>query len=239
MISFIIPAYNEEAELPGTIAAIRMAAAGVGEPHEIVVVDDASTDATARIATEAGAMVVQIDRRHIAAARNAGARAAQGEILFFVDADTRITPSHIVDGIAVLKTGYAGGGARVQPEGQIPLWARVFTQVFCALYFGSNLGAGAFLFTTRDNFEKAGGFDEQYFAGEEIFFTMALKKLGRFKLLREPVLTSARKMRMHSAGHILSRSFAIIIRGPRSCRSRDRLDLWYDGKRETNLASSP
>jgi len=47
-------------------------------------------------------------------------------------------------------------------------------RAFCTLYFGLNLGAGAFLFTTRRNFEATGGFDEQYFAGEEVYFSLAL-----------------------------------------------------------------
>lgn len=82
MLSFIIPAYNEELELPSTIAAIRKAAGEGGQPYEIIVVDDASTDATRQIAANAGARVLSINRRHIAAARNAGARVAQGDILF-------------------------------------------------------------------------------------------------------------------------------------------------------------
>src|SRR4051794_23143354 len=117
MLSFIIPAYNEELELLSAIAAIRTAAAKADEPHEIIVVDDASTDATAQIAAKAGAQVVSINRRHIAAARNAGARAARGDILFFVDADTQILPSHVVDAIAALKAGCSGGSARIVPGG--------------------------------------------------------------------------------------------------------------------------
>ncbi|HJT45077.1 MAG TPA: glycosyltransferase, partial [Chthoniobacterales bacterium] len=88
MLSFIVPAYNEEFELPSTLEAIRSAANG--RAHEIIVADDASTDRTSAIGREAGAKVVFIDRRQIAAARNAGARAAGGDVLFFVDADTRI-----------------------------------------------------------------------------------------------------------------------------------------------------
>src|SRR5437870_3787393 len=118
MISFIVPAYNEELELRSTIAAICTAAAsGAKQPYEIIVVDDASTDATAEVAARAGARVISINRRHIAAARNAGARAAQGEILFFVDADTRINQRHVSDAIAALNAGFAGGGARVRPDG--------------------------------------------------------------------------------------------------------------------------
>src|SRR5215470_15800783 len=100
MISFIVPAYNEEHELSDTLAAIRDAASGVAQRYEIIVVDDASTDATPEIASRAGAKVIRINRRQIAASRNAGGRAAQGEYLFFIDADTRINRAHVGGGIA-------------------------------------------------------------------------------------------------------------------------------------------
>jgi len=236
MISFIVPAYNEELELSPTLAAIQAATSGLSQPFESIVVDDASTDATPEIAEQAGARVVSIHRRQIAAARNAGASAARGEYLFFVDADTRINPTHITEGIAVLEAGYTGGSARVQMDGFVPLWGRVFLRAFSVLYFGLNLGAGAFLFTTRRNFEAIGGFDEQHFAGEEVYFSLALRKLGRFKVLREPVLTSGRKLRMYSAKEILGTLSIMILGGPRMARSRARLNLWYDGKREGDAA---
>ena len=86
MISFIVPAYNEEAELPGTLHAIRSAAAAYR--HEIVLVNDGSTDATGAIGEEFGARVISIECRQIAAARNAGAAAARGNIFIFVDAES-------------------------------------------------------------------------------------------------------------------------------------------------------
>ncbi len=237
MISFIVPAYNEEVELPSTLAAIHKAAAGAQQEYEIIVVDDASTDTTAEIAGNAGARVVSIDRRQISASRNAGARVAQAEILFFVDADTRINSTHIIGAIAALDADYAGGSARVVTDGTIPLWARVFIHVFCTIYFGLNLGAGAFLFTTRKTFGAIGGFNEQLFIGEEVFFSLALRKIGRFKVLHERIVTSGRKLRMYSAGEILANTFVVIIRGTRAARSRDKLGLWYDGKRETTAAA--
>jgi glycosyltransferase involved in cell wall biosynthesis len=236
MISFIVPAYNEELELTSTLEAIRAAASGAALPWEIIVVDDASTDATPEIAEQAGARVVSIHRRQIAAARNAGARAAQGEYLFFVDADTRINQTHVTEAMTLLEAGYTGGGARGVMDGFIPLWSRILLHAFCTLYFGLNLGAGAFLFTTRRNFEATGGFDEQYFAGEEVYFSLALRKLGRFKVLREPVVTSGRKLRMYPAKEILGTLFIMIFGGPRMARSRARLGMWYDGKRERDAA---
>ena len=233
MLSFIIPAYNEEFELPATIEAIRMAATNADQQYEIIVVDDASTDATAEVARTAGAQVVSSNRRQIAAARNAGAHAARGDILLFVDADTRINPRHIVDAIAALAAGYSGGSARVAVGGAIPLWARIFVRVFCTIYFALNLGAGAFLFTTRQNFDAIGRFSEELFVGEEVFFSLALRKIGRFKVLREPIVTSGRKLRMYSGREILGNSLTVIFGGMRAARSRDKLDLWYGGKRES------
>ena len=236
MISFIVPAYNEEHELSDTLAAIHAAASGAALPYEIIVVDDASTDATPQIASGAGAKVIPINRRQIAASRNAGGRAAQGEYLFFIDADTRISRAHVSGGIAALEGGYAGGSARVAMDGFVPIWGRMLLRGFSSVYFGLNLGAGAFLFTTRRNFDVIGGFDEQYFAGEEVYFSLELKKLGDFKVLREPVVTSGRKLRMYPAKHFLRKFFGVIVRGPRGVRSRAKLSLWYDGKREGNPA---
>jgi glycosyltransferase involved in cell wall biosynthesis len=230
MLSFIVPAYNEELELPATIAAIHNSAKN--REYEIAVVDDASTDATSRVARDAGAQVVSISRRQIAAARNAGARHARGDILFFVDADTRINEKHVTGAIAALEEGCYGGGARIVLDGSIPSWSRVFMKAFCALYFALNLGAGAFLFTTRKNFAAVGGFDEKLFVGEEVYFSIALRRLGPFRILREPAITSGRKLRMYSAREILGDSLSVILRGPRGARSREGLHIWYEGKRE-------
>ena len=109
-ISVLIPCHNAERWI---CHALRSVASQTYPAQEIIVVNDASTDATARIASQAGAEVVSIDRRQIAAARNAGAQAAQGEYLFFVDADTRINRTHIDEAITALEAGYSGGSARV------------------------------------------------------------------------------------------------------------------------------
>jgi glycosyltransferase involved in cell wall biosynthesis len=232
MLSFIVPAHNEEVELPGTLRAIQSAAANFGHPFEIIVIDDSSTDRTAAIAVELGARVISIDRRHIAAARNAGAHAATGDILFFVDADTHIAPDHVVDAVAALENGASGGSARLSFDRAVPFLADVFFKIFSAVYFTANLGAGAFLFTSRQNFLAVGKFDEQLFAAEETYLSTALKRFGPFRILPTPVITSARKLRMHRPGYVLRRFLAIIFSGPRALRSRRKLDLWYDGKRE-------
>ena len=95
----------------------------------------------------------------------------------------------------------------------MPILARLLLTVFCTLYFGSGLGAGAFLFTRRENYDAIGGFDEQYFAAEEIYFSLALKKLGPFRILREPATTSGRKLRMYNMRHVLMQLFALALGG--------------------------
>src|SRR5436305_2557137 len=90
MISFIVPAHNEQAQLGRTLQAIHGAGQALGRQYEIIVVDDASADVTSEIARQNNARVVSVNHRQIAATRNSGARAAQGERLFFVDADTTI-----------------------------------------------------------------------------------------------------------------------------------------------------
>jgi glycosyltransferase involved in cell wall biosynthesis len=234
MISFIVPAYNEEAELPGTLRAIHSAAAGY--EYEIVLVNDGSTDATATVGEQFSARVISIERRQIAAARNAGAKAARGDLFIFVDADTRIGPKHVRDSMDALENGFAGGSSRLDFDGEIPPWGKVMFHVFSMLYFGVNLGAGAFLFTTRDNFFAVGGFDEIYYAAEEVFFTVALKRLGRFKLLREPAITSGRKLRMYSGWKVFGGLFSVLFGGPRGVMSRKKLDMWYGGEREKRIS---
>jgi glycosyltransferase involved in cell wall biosynthesis len=93
MISFIIPAYNEELLLGRTLKALHNAARALGEPFEIVVADDASTDRTAVVARQHGARVVSVSYRQIAATRNAGIRAANGELFVFVDAEVTVARS--------------------------------------------------------------------------------------------------------------------------------------------------
>jgi glycosyltransferase involved in cell wall biosynthesis len=231
-LSFIVPAHNEERELPETLGAIRSAADAVGEPYEIVVVNDDSTDRTAAIAHAFGARVIDVRLRQIAAVRNAGACAARGDIFFFVDADTHITPWHVQEALAALITGDAGGGARLQFHGAVPLFSRLFLQAFAMVYFGSNLGAGAFLFTRRESFEAIGGFDERFFAGEEMYFSRALKTRGRFTLLRRPALTSGRKFRLHAPGFLVRQFLALAFGGEGVLTAREKLAFWYEGKRE-------
>src|SRR5262245_50292842 len=113
MISFVVPAHNEEALIGRTLSAIHESALNVGEPYEIVVANDASTDRTGQIALEQAARVIPVNHRQIAATRNAGAAAAMGDLFFFVDADTLVTNAALVSALRELRGGVVGGGASV------------------------------------------------------------------------------------------------------------------------------
>jgi glycosyltransferase involved in cell wall biosynthesis len=231
MISFIVPAYNEERLLGRTLAAIDAAARSLGEPFEIVVADDASTDQTATIAEAAGARLVHVACRQIAGARNAGAKAASGEWLIFVDADTLVTPRVVSAAVAALRAGAAGGGCCFRFEGRVPLYAKALVAVAMPLYRIIGLASGCFIFCTRAAFEAAGGFDETLFGAEEAVMSRALRRQGRFVVLREEVLTSGRKLRAYSMLEVLAFLTRMIFTGPWMLRRREGLDIWYGERR--------
>lgn len=89
--SVVVPAYQSEGVIGQCLAALRAQTTPASE-FEVVVVDDGSSDATASRATEGGARVLRQPNAGPAAARNAGARAASGEIVLFTDADCRPEP---------------------------------------------------------------------------------------------------------------------------------------------------
>ena len=232
MVSFVIPAYDEERLIAGTLAALQDAARVAGEPYEIIVVDDGSTDRTAAIATAHGVRVVPVSYRQIAATRNAGARAARGDRLIFVDADTCVNGRVVRAALATMRAGAVGGGCAVRFDEPLPAWARMLQPCFGGLQRAARLAAGCFLFCTREAFVAVGGFDERVYGAEEIFMSRSLKRCGRFVVLREAVLTSGRKLRAHSGREILGVLGALLARGPRSVQSRHALGLWYRPRRE-------
>lgn len=231
MISFVVPAYNEEQLLPRALESIHQAAGAVGVAYEVVVADDASTDATAEVAAAHGARVVTVACRQIAGTRNAGARASTGETLVFVDADTAINERVLRAALAALEAGAVGGGAGVVFDGPVPLYARVVLWATVRAFRLTRLAAGCFVFCRRRAFEAVGGFDERYFASEEVFLSQALKRQGRFVILHEAVITSGRKVRLYSGWEILKNLAGLTLGGLAALRSRQGLEFWYGERR--------
>src|ERR1041385_6473051 len=197
MISFIVPAYNEERLLGRTLHALLAAGNDLAEPYEIIVVDDASSDATVSIAKDLGVQVVSVNHRQIASTRNSGARAAKGDLFIFVDADTVVTSAPVSEAVRAMRHGVVGGGAAVRFDGALPRYARLLVPLFVSLFRVAGLASGCFLFCTRTAFETVGGFDESLYGSEEIAMSEALKRRGRVRILREEVVTSGRKLRAH------------------------------------------
>lgn len=231
--SFVVPAFDEEALLPATLESLRAAMAAVPWPGEIVVCDNNSKDRTAEVAREGGARVVFEPHNQIARARNAGARAAAGEWLVFVDADTRISGELLREALGLLESGtFAGGGSlfRMDCAGSRAGGAVVRSWNWISRTF--HLAAGSFVFVRRDAFEGVRGFSLGVYAGEEIWFSRAVKRWGRkrgleFRVLAaHPVATSGRKLQWFP-GWYLGLTFLLMTLCPFLSRSRTFCRIWY------------
>jgi glycosyltransferase involved in cell wall biosynthesis len=230
--SIVIPAYNEERWLCATLPAVKAAMAAVDVPGEVIVVDNNSSDRTADVAREHGAQVVHEPVNQISRARNAGARAASGKYLVFLDADTYLSLEILKAALANLAGGRCcGGGAVVGFDHQIPIYARWIAVLWNSLALWLHMAAGCFIYCLREGYDAAGGFSERVFASEEIWFSRRLKRWGRqqgleFVVIREPkIVTSARKMQDHPLRNFLAFCFVLVF--PFAVHSRRLSYLWY------------
>lgn len=227
-LSFVVPAHDEAPLIGACLRAIEGAAGA--RPHETIVVDDASTDATADIARAHGARVLPVAHRQIAATRNAGAGVARGDVLVFVDADTRITREVLDAALAALARGAVGGGCAVRFD-EARWHERAFTALVMQAFRLAGIGPGCFLFCTRAAFEATGGFDQRLYAAEDVALSRALARLGRFAILREAVTTSDRKLRTFGLLPHLRLALRLLLRGRGVLESREHLGLWYETRR--------
>ena len=234
MISFVIPAHNEVALIGRTLSALHSSAQAAGEPYEVIAVDDASTDGTGTLARELGARVVVVNFRRISSTRNAGAREAAGELLFFVDADTIVPARALCAAIRSLRDGAVGGGAAVRFDGPVPLYAAILARMVLPVLLPLlKIAPGCFLFCTRRAYVTAGGFDESLGWSEEVALGSQLKRQGRFVILREYVITSGRKVRAHSAWELLRVGIRLARGQP------EAMDYWYGQRREIASDAEP
>jgi glycosyltransferase involved in cell wall biosynthesis len=231
VISFIIPAHDESRLIGATLASIEAAAATLSLEYETIVVDDASSDDTAAIASAAGAHVLRVEHRHIAATRNAGARAARGDLFVFVDADTQVNADVVRAALQALDDGAVGGGCTVQLPRPLPWHQHVALALTLPALRIMRIAPGCFQFCTRAAFEATGGYDERLFAAEDVVMSRALARLGRFVLLRESVLTSSRKLHTFSLREHARLLWHFLRHGRAMLGSRDRLGLWYEKRR--------
>jgi glycosyltransferase involved in cell wall biosynthesis len=246
-LSVIIPAYNEAKLITECIRSIQTALQSVSRPalsSEIIVVDNNSTDRTGALAKDLGATVVFEPVNQIARARNAGAGHADGDWYIFVDADSRPDAGLIGDVLRAIEGGEViGGGSTVRMEG-IPLAGCVFVNFWNGLSLLFRWAAGAFIFCEAAAFHAVGGFNEDFFASEEIDFSKRLKRHGHARgqrpqarargftiLHRHPLRTSGRKMHLYSFAEIGGLMLRYLCSPRRTVRDPRRLKLWYDGRR--------
>jgi glycosyltransferase involved in cell wall biosynthesis len=196
--SVVVPAHNEELLLPDGLAAIAAAATRISGEVEVIVVANRCTDATAALADDAGAVVVESDARNISAVRNAGAAVAAGDVIVTVDADCVMSPATFHEIERALATRrYVGGATKVRPERTSAGISATIAVVEITMFL-TRLGGGMF-WCPRSDFEAIGGFDETLLLAEDLDFARRLRAHGkrtgrRFTVLRTaPIVSSCRK----------------------------------------------
>ena len=204
-ISVVIPAHNEEKYIAKCLQSVIRAAEQVKpDAVELIVVANRCTDKTAEIAAEFGARILTNDEKCISAIRNTGIRAAHGEIIVTLDADSVMSEESLLEIRQMLGSGkYIGGGTRIKFE---RMSVGIF---FSAVYVAINLlpvilknkaalSGGMFWFHRRD-FDAIGGFDESLVSLEDMDFAVRLNRLANERgmkygtLKRSYIVTSSRK----------------------------------------------
>lgn len=206
-VSVVIPAYNEENYLLSCLESIgKQDYAG---EYEVIVVDNASTDNTAKIARDWGAKVVYESKRSPACARQKGAEVATGKIIAFIDADTR-APAHWLSTIVwrflcepemVAVSGpyaYCDAGKFSKISSYAGNFFSIITdQLFRKVFRKGGAIWGCNFAVRRSALLEVGGFDTSIkFYGEEYELSLRLKKAGKGCIMpRLFVLTSARRLK--------------------------------------------
>lgn len=209
-LSIVIPAFNEEKCLPGTLKKVSEALAEIDFDSEVIVVDNQSVDKTEEIAKNFGAIVVFEIEHNIGKVRNTGAKTAEGDLLVFVDADTQVPEKlfqKIVETMADEKC--FGGAVVVEYENFERKWMKFY---LLGWHFWSavfNMKQGATQFCRKTAFLEIGGYDESVYMGEDVEFYRRLSKFARqnggyLHFIENPkVVTSSRRFDKMSVWKIL------------------------------------
>jgi rSAM/selenodomain-associated transferase 2 len=187
-ISIVIPVLDEAARIVRHLAVLApLRATGA----EVLVVDGGSTDDTVELAAPLADVVLCAPRGR-ASQMNAGARAARGELLVFLHADTTLPPAALAVIRGALEGGRAWGRFDVRIEGRSPLLRMVaWFMNHRSRLTGIATGDQA-IFVRRDVFEALGGFPVLPLM-EDVALSRELRRLGQPACLRDRVVTSGRR----------------------------------------------
>lgn len=186
-LSVIIPVLDEERAIRGAIedlARIR--------PHEVIVVDGGSTDGTAQAVRQSAAKLA-LSGKGRAAQMNRGARQAEGDVLLFLHADTRLPDTARSDIRERMDDPRCVGGRfDIRLDSQRPLLKLVGRLISFRSRLTRVATGDQALFVRRAVFERLGGFPEIPIM-EDVAFSRALKREGRIACLGSRVVSSARR----------------------------------------------
>jgi len=181
-VSLIIPAYNEEQYIGATLESVKRAsrhAFGGKAAIETIVVDNASTDGTAAVAISYATKLVRESHRNVARARNAGASAATGDVLVFLDADTLVPERFFSRITEVMRDSQCLGGSPDIKHVSKRRWVRGYLALWRCVGRIAGMAQGAAQFCRRDAFASVGGYDERLFMGEDVDFYWRLRKFAK------------------------------------------------------------
>lgn len=191
MISIIIPAYNEEKYIENTLQSIEQQ---TFRDFETIVVANGCTDKTAEIARRFKCSVVMRDEAHVSAARNFGARHANGEILVFLDADTRLAPNALQEINGQFSGQDAVAVLHACPNAPRLLY-RIMLETRNLLHLVSIYrGSCGVIVAPAELFRKVGGFDRHMRIKENSKLIKMLASHGRYKVIKGTrAITSMRR----------------------------------------------
>ena len=191
MISVVIPVRNGAPHLRRCLSSIK-ANLTPADRVEIVVVDNGSSDESAEIARGSGARVISLPDLKVGACRNAGAAAAGGGILAFIDADNEIAPGWLQTCVRAFQEQQLGAAGYLYRTPDDATWVQRIYDTLRARTTERRdvewLAAGN-LAVRRTVFEQIGGFDEQLEACEDVQLCQAVRQAG-YRVVSEPGMDS-------------------------------------------------